>query len=64
MTDRIRTKLAMLEARLREQTERRDQAQFHLNESMQAILQLQGAIITLKELLTPEEVPDQAAADG
>jgi hypothetical protein len=63
--DRIRQRLATLEQQLREHTDRRDAAQQALNESMPAILQLQGAIVVLKDLLVPEEVPgEKVAGDG
>ena len=57
MTDRIRQRIATLEQQLRETTDRRDQAQQVLQESMTAILQLQGALVVLRDLLTPAEVP-------
>lgn len=64
MTDRIRQRIATLEQQLRDTTERRDQAQQVLQESMTAILQLQGALVVLRDLLTPAEVPTPSELAG
>jgi uncharacterized coiled-coil DUF342 family protein len=56
MTDRIRQRIDTLEAQLRDVTARRDQAQTALSESMAAILQIQGALAVLRDLLVPVEV--------
>ena len=65
MTDRIRQRIVTLESQLRDVTARRDSAQAALSESMTAILQIQGALVVLKDLLVPEEVPvDNKVADG
>jgi uncharacterized membrane-anchored protein len=58
MTDRIRERIATLEQQLREQTTRREQAHVMLNEATTAILQVQGALAVLQELLTnPDAEP-------
>jgi hypothetical protein len=69
MTDRIRQRIATLETQLRDVTARRDSAQVALSESNTMILQLQGALVVLKDLLVPEEVPpgedvERKAKDG
>ena len=63
MTDRIRQRIATLETQLRDVTARRDSAQVALSESNTMILQLQGALVVLKDLLVPEEVVDSKVAE-
>ena len=55
MTDApsLRERLHALETQLRDQTARRDQAIQTANDAQAAILQLQGAIAVVTDLLTP-----------
>ena len=58
MTDAasLKARLDVLEAQLREQTDVREQATLAASRAGAAMLQLQGAIAVVKDLLTPKDL--------
>ena len=63
MTDRIRQRIDTLERQLRDVSDRRDQAQAVLTESLTMIQQIQGALAVLRDLLVPVEVAKDAVKE-
>lgn len=66
MTDRIRQRIDALESQHRDLTMARDQAQRTINETVPMLLQIEGALAVLRDLLVPAEVPieESKVADG